>query len=93
MAGDVRPISDGAISGTSTIDLDEKLFGGVDLNCDGTNAGTVVIRDENASGKIIIDTSSITGKTIIAPFRAKSGTIHYTISGTGATATLYEWVE
>lgn len=93
MAGDVRPISAGAISGTDTISLDDKLFGGVDLNADGTNAATCVIRDENASGTILIDTSTITGKTIIAPFKAPSGIIHYVISGTNADAMLYEWVE
>jgi len=93
MAGNVRPISAGAITGSDTIVLDSYLFGGLDLNCDGTNAGTVVIRDNDGSGTILIDTSSITGKTIIAPFHAPSKQIHYTIAGTGADALLYEWVE
>ena len=93
MAGDVRPLTNGTVTGTGEITLDSRLFGGIDLNADGTNAGVAVIRDNDASGTILIDTSSITGKTIIAPFRAPSGKIYYSVTGTGADAMLYEWVE
>ena len=93
MAGDVRPLTNGTVTGSDTISLDSKLFGGFDLNCDGTNEGTLVVRDNDGSGTILVDTGSITGKTVIAPFRAPSGQIHYTVAGTGADAMLYEWVE
>lgn len=93
MAGAVRPITDGTVTGTGTITLDSYLFGGIDLNADGTNAGTVQIRDNNSSGTVIIDASSVNGKTIIAPFHAPSGKIYYSVSGTGADAMLYEWIE
>ena len=94
MAGNVIPISNGTVTGTGTITLDGSyLFGGVDLNTDGTNAGTVVIRDNNDTGTILLDTSSVSGKTIIAPFLAPSGQVYYSVSGTGADAMLYRWNE
>jgi hypothetical protein len=93
MAGDVRPITDDTVTGTGTIQLDGHLFGGFDLNCDGTNTGTIIVRDENVTGKVIINSNSVTGKTVIAPFRCTSGVIYYSVSGTLADAMLYEWVE
>lgn len=93
MAGDVRPITDGTVTGTGTIQLDGYLFGGFDLNCDGTNTGTVIVKDNDSSGKVLIDSNSITGKTVIAPFKADSKQIYYSVSGTSADAMLYEWVE
>lgn len=93
MAGDVRPLSNGTLTGTGTLNLEGYLFGGVDLNSDGTNAGVVIIRDGSSTGTILLDTSSVVGKTIIAPFRCPSQIVYYDISGIGADAMLYEWVE
>ena len=90
-AGHLATLTDGAIAGTGTIELSGYVFGGVDINADGTNAAVVVIRDQDATGVILLDSSTISGKTIFGPFRAPSGKIYYSISGTGATATLYEW--
>lgn len=93
MPGNLRPISAGAITGSNTIDLDGNLFGGFDLNADGTNAATIEIRDSDASGTVLCDSSSVVGKVFRGPIRAPSGTIYYSIAGTGGSATLYEWTE
>ena len=93
MAGNVIPLTNGTVTGSGTISLDGgHLFGGVDLNTDGTNAGAVIVRDQ-LTGNVILDTSSITGKTIIAPFILHSGIITYAVTGTGADAMLYKWNE
>jgi len=93
MAGNIVAKFDNVKTGTGTVTLDGFLFGGVDLNSDGTNAGTVVIRENDANGKVLLSISSVVGKTVLAPFKAKTHTIYYSISGTGADAMLYEWVE
>lgn len=90
-AGHLATISEGAIAGTGTIDLSGPVFGGVDVNADGTNAATVIIRDNDATGEILVHCITTVGKTFFGPFRAASKKIYYSISGTGATATLYEW--
>lgn len=93
MAGNIKALFDSVKTGTGTVQMDGYLFGGVDLNSDGTNTGTVIIHEDSASGKVLVSFSSVVGKTIIAPFKAKTKTIYYSISGTGADAMLYEWVE
>lgn len=93
MAGNIVALFNNVKTGTGTINMDSYVFGGVDLNSDGTNVGTVVVREDSASGKVLVSISSTVGKTVIAPFKSKSKTIYYSISGTGADAMLYEWVE
>lgn len=93
MAGNIKALFDNVKTGTGTLTMDGNLFGGVDLNCDGSNAGTVIVREDSATGKVLVSISSTVGKTVIAPFKSKSRTIYYSISGTGADAMLYEWVE
>lgn len=88
----IKPLSTNTVTSTGTISLTQgHLFGGFDLNADGTNVGTLVIRDENASGTILATSKTLSGKTLIAPIQAPSGIIYYSVSGTGADAFLYEW--
>jgi len=88
----IKPLSSDTLTGTGTITLAAgKLFGGFDLNTDGTNVGTIIIRDQNVSGTILATSKSITGKTLIAPIQVDSQIIYYSISGTGTDAFLYEW--
>ena len=92
MAGNVKPLFDGLKTGAGTVEMDGYLFGGCDLNTDGSNVGTVEVREDSASGKLLLHTKSAVGKTPVAPFKSQSKTIYYNISGTGADAMLYEWV-
>lgn len=86
----VIPLTSDAVTGTGAITVNSQLFGGFDLNCDGSNAGTLIVRDSDSSGRILVKTSSVTGKVAYAPIPC-SGTIYYSVSGTGASAFLYEW--
>lgn len=88
----VIPLTDDTVTSTGTLTLTnkDKSFGGFDLNCDGANAGTLIVRDTDATGRILVKTSSVTGKIAYAPMPC-SGTIYYSVSGTGASAFLYEW--
>lgn len=88
----IKPLSTNTVTGTGTINLSVgHMFGGFDLNVDGTNVGTVIIRNQNVSGTILATSKSISGKTLIAPIEATSGIIYYSVAGTGADAFLYEW--
>ena len=88
----IRPLSSDTLTGTGTIALEAgRLFGGFDLNTDGTNVGTVIIRDLNVSGTILVTSKSVVGKTFIAPIEVPSQTVYYSIAGTGADAFLYEF--
>ena len=88
----IKPLSSDTITGTGTITLAAgNLFGGFDLNTDGTNVGTVIIRNLNVSGTILVTSKSITGKTFIAPIEVASNVLYYDISGTGADCFLYEF--
>ena len=80
----------GAVTGTGTIDLDSDTFGGYKLNGDGTNTATLIIRDGSVSGDIMIDTQTIQGEEIIKPMIC-TGTIYYSVGGTGGDAMLYSW--
>lgn len=94
MAGNIIPLTAASITGSGTISLDGgHLFGGYDLNADGTNAASLIVRDNNSSGQVLVDTSTVVGKTIIAPFQVPSGQIWYSLSGTGADVMLYKWNE
>jgi len=88
----IRPLSTNTVTGTGTFNLSVgHMFGGFDLNTDGVNVGTIVIRDLNVSGTILAVSKSIAGKNLIAPIEAPSGVIYYSVAGSGADAFLYEW--
>lgn len=88
----VVPAVSNVVTSTGTITLTRQRLGGFDLNCDGTNEGTLIIRDTDSSGKVLVNTGSVVGKTMIAPIPC-SGTVYYSVSGTGADAMIYEWLD
>lgn len=90
---DIKPLTIDTVSGTTgTLNLtsSNSKFGGFDLNCDGTNIGTLIVRDSDATGRILVKTSTKVGKIAFGPIPC-SRTIYYSISGTNASAFLYEW--
>lgn len=88
----IKPLSTNTVTGTGTLNLSAgHMFGGFDLNADGTNVATCIIRNENVSGTILATSKTISGKTFIAPIEAISGIIFFDISGVGGDAFLYEW--
>jgi len=89
----LRALSNGALSSTGTLTVPSQIVGGVLITTDNTNAATVILRRDNASGSQILDISTITTMWIGAPFSLdRTETVYYSITGTGASAHLYEWV-
>ncbi|NIW47064.1 MAG: hypothetical protein GWN30_20640 [Gammaproteobacteria bacterium] len=80
----------GAVTGSDTLTVPSNILGGYKLNGDGTNEATLVIRDQDASGDILISTATISGEESIKPMLC-SGTIHYTVGGTGGDAMIFGW--
>lgn len=95
----LRAATDGAISGTGTAVLQSHLLGGVLITADGTNNAVVIVRKENATGKRIFSLTTKIPMFIRGPIANRddnggsSQTVYYDISGTGAAAQLYEWVQ
>ncbi len=87
-----RTLTQSPVTSTGTITLGaDKIFGGYDLSCDGTNLGTLLIKDGDSNGTVLVDTDSVIGKDVIKPMKT-SGVIYYSVSGTNADVMLYEAV-
>lgn len=96
----LRALTDGAVSGTGTITVENRTLGGVLISTNNTNAAVVVVRVTDSSGHRVFSISSLTPGFHVAPIRLQgpndkqaSQTLYYDISGTGASAQLFEWVE
>lgn len=86
--------SDGALAGSGTLICESRIMGGVLITADGTNAAIVVVRRENASGKQIFDFSTKAPLFITGPIGLEgTQALYYDVSGTGAAAQFFEWVE
>ena len=88
----LKDISSGLISGTGTLTCESQICGGVAIVANGTNTASVTIRKGAAGGKKILEFQTTSPITIFAPFDA-STTIYYSISGTGASAQVFEWAD
>jgi len=86
----LRPITDGKVSGADTIKCSTRILGGIMISADGANDATVVVRSTDASGAKVVDVTTKNSMFIVAPFECEEN-INYNISGTGASAMLYEW--
>jgi hypothetical protein len=93
----ILPLTEGKIAGTGTVKLtghhtEGGVIGGVLISTDNSNAAAVILRKDNSSGAKLFDISTKTALFITAPIMvADTDTIYYDISGTGASAMLYEW--
>ena len=86
----LKPLTNGSVTGTGTLSLGTKMFGGGILIADGTNTASIVIRNDTSGGDIIFEASSQTTVPIHGPY-GSSTAIHYTVSGTGGEFFPYEW--
>ena len=87
----LRAKTDGSISGTGTISMASPTLGGVLITADGTNNATVIVRKINSSGERIFHVVTKQPLWVGAPMEAAS-VIYYDISGTGASAQIYEYI-
>lgn len=89
--GILREISNGTkASETGLLECPSGVFGGCLISTDGTNAAVVVIRNTDASGKIVFQISTKSTGAYILPTEAEQ-TIHYSVSGTNAEAEFFEY--
>ena len=92
--GKFRALTDGNVTGTGTVTCGQGNVAGVLLTANGTNDATVILRRDDGSGKQLFDVVSKSPGFMLAPIDTENtATVHYTISGTGAAAQIYEWVE
>ena len=87
----LRSKTPGSVAGTGTITMASPILGGVLISADGTNAATAIIRKTNDSGEVIFHVVTKTPLWVGAPVEAASA-IYYSVSGTGATAQIYEYI-
>jgi len=89
----LREISAGKISGTGTLTIGRNMtVGGIVISADGTNNAAVVLRVLNVTGDIKFDMTTKNSLSVFAPIYIGNSTVYYSITGTGATAELYEWI-
>jgi hypothetical protein len=90
----LRPLTNGAFAGTQTLDIKSFILGGVLISADGTNNATVTVQRDDSSGKEIFEIVTKVPLWIAGPFSTEGTDIIYVnVSGTGALAQIYEWVE
>ena len=89
----LREVSGGQISGTGTLTLGSKTLGGLNIYSDGTNAAVLVLRKDTSGGDIVYQISTLSLIFPVAPIYLGTETLYYSITGTNATAEVYEWVE
>ena len=87
----LRAKTDGTISGTGTLSLQSPILGGVLVTADGTNNATIIIRKTNSSGARIFHVVTKQPLWVGAPVEAAS-VVYYDITGTGASAQIYEYI-
>lgn len=90
----LRPITNGSFSGTQTLSVPSGIVGGILITADSTNAAVVTIQKTDANGKQSFSLSTKVPIWITGPISLEGVMSAYvSVSGTGAAAQIYEWVE
>jgi hypothetical protein len=90
----LRALTDGKVSGTGTIEIKNGNVVAL-VSTNNSAAAVVVIRRNNDQGKKILDISTITAGMYPPTYTVDAEgakQIYYDISGTGASAQLYEYI-
>jgi hypothetical protein len=93
----LRALTNGAVIGSNALKVASGIIGGVLITTDNTNAASVVIYRSDGGGnqgaKAIFSISTKTTIWVGAPFTIEeAGYVLVVVSGTGASAQIYEWV-
>jgi len=84
---------DGTVSGTGTFELEGgPILGGVNIAADGTNDATVEVRWDDDVGKVIFSQVTKSPMFVAAPMQATL-ICYFSVTGTGASAQFFQWVE
>jgi hypothetical protein len=86
--------NDGSLTGTGTLTCESRIMGGVLITADGTNNATVIARRLNSAGKIVFKIVTKSPLFTTGPIGLEdTQALYYDVSGTGAAAQFFEWVE
>jgi hypothetical protein len=89
----IKALTNGRISGTGTAIVASGMLGAVLISTDGTNAAVVTVQRNDASGKAVFSISTKTPLFVAGPISLEEADVaYYSITGTGAAAQLYEWI-
>jgi len=93
----LKPNHDGrkttADDSTGPLAFESGILGGVMISTDGTNAAVVTLQQNNSDGEEIFGISTKTPMWIHGPMLLGTQVGYYSVTGTGAEARFYEWVE
>jgi hypothetical protein len=88
----LRPMTDGSVTGTGTMQLQGRILGGVLITADGTNNATVIVRRTSDAGFQVFKLVTKSPVMIAAPIGVDAEQAYFSVSGTGAAAQFFEWV-
>ena len=88
----LTPITNGAIAGTGTFNLKGNVIGAVVMSANGTNAGTILLREGSATGRVLFDVTNLYSLQFNIQVTSTTSKIHYAISGVGCKAMFYEYI-
>lgn len=83
-------LTNGLVSGTGQITTMSGVFGGCIISTDSTNNATVEIKEDDSNGTTIFAMISKEPIAVFAPFEIGNTRLYYSITGTNATAILFE---
>lgn len=90
----LRALFDGSITAPASAKIGSGILGGVLITTDGTNAAVVIVRRVDSNGKQVFKLSTKTPLFIKGPIGLEGVSDAYCdVSGTGAAAQFYEWLE
>ena len=91
-AATIASLTNGAVSGTGTLQVHTGVLGGILISADGTNTVTVIVRVTNESGSQIFDLQTKSPALIVGPIWCNGKTqVYYSVTGTNGAAQFYEW--
>jgi hypothetical protein len=82
----------GSISGTGTFELDGNIIGAIVMSANGTNSGTVLLREKTSAGKVLFHCNNLYTLQFNIHVTSTTRRIYYSISGTGCSAMIYEYI-
>ena len=88
----LEPLTSGTVSSTGTVRCSANNLGSVIITTDGTNQVTVVCRDNDASGTILVSVATKSAGQVLGPFHAPSGQVYYSCTGTGGAIQMHQYV-
>ena len=89
----LNPVSDGSVTSTGSLTFESRILGGVLITGNGTNDATVTLQRDNSDGFTVFQLVSKAPIWIAGPISIGSQAGYYSVSGTGAAAQFFEWVE